>query len=252
MSTLAGQVVLITGASSGIGAAAAELLAEAGAAVALAARRVGETEELARRIASKGGTAAAFELDVTSEASIEVCVARVVERFGRLDHAFNNAGVGATHKPIEDTSEAEYDLVHDVCLKGAFFCMKHEIRAMRRAAGGGGGSIVNTASVGGLVGVPGSADYVAAKHGLIGLSKSAAMETAQYGIRVNVIAPGATMTDMYRRWLPTPEDQQRVADTGLIKRIASPREIAGYALFAMRDATFTTGSVFVCDGGISV
>lgn len=250
MSTLAGQVVLITGASSGIGAAAAELLAEAGAVIALAARRVEQTEELARRIGSKGGAASAFELDVTSEASIETCVARVVERLGRLDHAFNNAGVGATHKSIEDTSEAEYDLVQDTCLKGAFFCMKHEIRAMKRL--GGGGSIVNTASVGGLVGVPGSGDYVAAKHGLVGLSKSAAMETAQHGIRVNVIAPGATMTDMYRRWLPTPEDQQRIADTGLIKRVASPREIAGYALFAMRDATFTTGSVFVCDGGISV
>ena len=157
--------------------------------------------------------------------------------------------MGATHKLIEDTSEEEYDLVQDVCLKGAFFSMKHEIRAMK---GTGGGSIVNTASVGGRIGVPGSGDYVAAKHGLIGLTKSAAMEVAAHNIRVNVIAPGATATDMYRRWLPTEEDQQRVADRGLQKRIASPREVATYALFAMRDATFSTGNVFVCDGGMSL
>lgn len=249
MNPMAGQVVLITGASSGIGAAAAELLAEAGAIVALAARRRDRIDELVARIASTGGKAGAFAIDVTNESSIESGIAAVLERFGRLDHAFNNAGVGATHKPIEDTSEAEYDAVLNACLKGAFFCMKHEIRAMKRS---GGGSIVNTASVGGLVGVPGSGDYVAAKHGLIGLSKSAAMEAALHNIRVNVIAPGATMTDMYKRWLPTEEDQRRIANLSLLKRVASPREIAGYALFAMRDATFSTGSVFVCDGGMSV
>ena len=250
MTDMDGQVVLVTGASSGIGAAAARLIAGAGATVVLAARRTAEADQLAGEIEDAGGQAAARALDVTSERSIEECIGAVLDRFGRLDGAFNNAGVGATHKPIADTSEAEYDLVQDTCLKGVFFCLKHEMRAMKR--GGRGGSIVNTASVGALVGVPGSADYVAAKHGLVGLTKTAAIEGAADKIRVNAIAPGATMTDMYRRWLPTPEAQQGVADRGLIKRVASPEEIATYALFALRDATFTSGSVFVCDGGISV
>jgi NAD(P)-dependent dehydrogenase (short-subunit alcohol dehydrogenase family) len=248
--SLNGKAVLITGANAGIGAAAARVLAAHGARLALGARRVDKTEELAAELRSTYGVEAiALELDVTKEASVRTALEQVKSKFGGLSHAFNNAGVGAIHKSVDQISEGEYDSVMDVCLKGAFFCMKHELPLI---AASGGGSIVNTASIGGLVGVPGSSEYVAAKHGLIGLTKSAAMEFASKGVRVNAIAPGPVMTDMYRRWLPTPADQQRVADYTLLKRVAPPEEIAEYVLFAMAGATFSTGVVFACDAGLSV
>lgn len=242
----AGSVALIAGASSGIGAATARLLSREGAIVALCARRADRLQALVDEIRKDGFQAEAFTLDVLSEGSIQEAVNRAVERFGRIDHAFNNAGVGATHKPIAETSAEEYDLVQNTCLRGTFLCIKHELPVMS-----GGGSIVNTTSVGGLVGVGGSADYSAAKHGVIGLTKSAAIEAGPLNIRVNAIAPGATLTDMYKRWLPTPEDQQRVADYNLMKRVASAEEIAAGVLYLMRDATFTTGSTLVCDGGMA-
>ncbi len=248
--TLNQSIVLITGASSGIGEAAARLLAVRGARLALAARRMDRIDALARQLREQHSIdVLPLEMDVTREASVAAAVEQVHSHFGGLTHAFNNAGVGATHKPIDQISEAEYDTVMNACLKGAFFCMKHELPLIARS---GGGSVVNTASVGGLVGVAGSSDYVAAKHGLIGMTKSAAMEFAAQGVRVNAIAPGPVMTDMYRRWLPTPEDQQRVANYNLFKRIASPEEIAEYAIFLMEGAHFTTGVVLACDGGMSV
>lgn len=244
------SIVLITGASSGIGEAAAWALAARGAKLALAARRTDRIETLARQLRDRYGVdALPVEMDVAREASVQSAIARIKSHFGGLTHAFNNAGVGATHKPIDEISEAEYDTVMNACLKGAFFCMKHELPLI---AASGGGSVVNTASVGGLVGVAGSSDYVAAKHGLIGMTKSAAIEFAPRGVRVNAIAPGPVMTDMYKRWLPTEAEQQRVAGYTLLKRIASPEEIAQYAVFLMEGALYTTGVVLACDGGLSV
>lgn len=248
--SLSGAVVLVTGASSGIGEAASRLLAAEGAHLVLGARRQDRLDSLATELRERHHTEVlCLELDVTRESSVAEGIAQIRTRFGRLTHAFNNAGVGATHKPIHEITEAEYDQVMDTCLKGVFLCLKHQLPLI---ADSGGGSVVNTTSVGGLVGVAGSSDYVAAKHGVIGMTKSAAMEFAGRGVRVNAIAPGPVMTEMYQRWLPTHEEQQRVAQWTLLKRIASPEEIARYALFLMSQALYTTGSVVVCDGGISV
>lgn len=248
-SRLAGRVVLVTGASSGIGAAAARRFAAEGALVAAAARRTDKIDALAAELRTAGGEAIAVPCDVTDERSVEATVRAVVRTFGRLDGAFNNAGAGGAQRPLHEIDTATFDRVMATNLRGPFLCMKHEIPAMLAA---GGGSIVVTSSIGGLVGAPRNTDYSASKHGLAGLVKCAALDYARHGIRVNAIAPGPTRSEMFDRWLPTEEARAAMAARCPLNYIADPDDMARAALFLLSDESrWTTGTVFPCEGGAS-
>lgn len=248
-SRLAGRVILVTGASSGIGAAAARRFAAEGALVAAAARRTDKIAALAAELRAAGGEAVAVPCDVTDERSVEAAVREVVRTFGRLDGAFNNAGAGGAQRPLHEIDTATFDRVMATNLRGPFLCMKHEIPAMLAA---GGGSIVVTSSIGGLVGAPRNTDYSASKHGLAGLVKCAALDYASHGIRVNAIAPGPTRSEMFDRWLPTEEARAAMAAMCPLNYIADPDDMARAALFLLSDESrWTTGTVLPCEGGSS-
>lgn len=237
------KAVLITGGGSGIGRAAARLFAEEGAWVAVADRNISAGEACVAEIAAGGGSAYFLEIDVAREASVQQAINEVIARRGRLDVAFNNAGI--THKaPLEEHEEADWDRVLDTNLKGVWLSIKHQARQM---LGAGGGVIVNTASTYGLVGAPGVAAYVAAKHGVIGLTRAAAIEYGRRGIRVNAVCPSATRTGM----LVLNQEMERVwSERHPLGRIAEPEEIARAVLWlASEEAAFVTGMVLPVDGG---
>ena len=237
------KTVFITGAGSGIGRAAARLFAAEGAWVAVADRNRDSGEETVAQIVADGGRAVFFPVDVTSEASLRQAIDEVVVRCGRLDIAFNNAGV--THKaPLEEHEEADWDRVLDTDLKGVWLSIKHQAKHMLAA---GGGVIVNTASTYGMVGAPGVAAYVAAKHGVIGLTRAAALEYGRRGIRVNAVCPSATRTGM----LLLDEQMEKVwNERHPLGRIAEPAEIARAVLYlASEEAAFVTGMILPVDGG---
>ncbi len=244
---LAGRVVFITGAASGIGAAAAHLFAREGAIVAAAGRRLERLEALAGSIADQGLSAFAVACDVRDEASVEAAIGAVVERTGRLDGAFNNAGVGGGQRLTHEASVEDFDRAYSTNLRGVFLCMKHEIMAMLKL---GGGAIVNTSSIGGLVGGARNGDYAASKWGLAGLTKCTALEYARNGIRVNAIAPGPTRSEMLDRWIDSDEKRAWMADMFPMNYIAHPEDMARAALFLLSDeARWTTGTVLPCEGG---
>ncbi|MER6951806.1 SDR family oxidoreductase [Nonomuraea sp. NPDC000554] len=246
---LAGRAILVTGASSGIGAAAARRFCAEGARVALAARRTDALERLAAELREDGHEAIAVTCDVTDEAAVSAAVDTVVREYGGLDGAFNNAGVGGAHLPLHEIPAAAFDSTASVNLRGVFLCMKYEIRAM---LGGGGGAIVNTSSVAGLAGTTRNADYAAAKFGLEGLVRSAALDYAADGIRVNAIAPGPTRSEMFDRWMSTEEARAQMARRFPLNYIAHPDDMARAALFLLSDESrWTTGTVLPCDGGFS-
>ena len=174
-------------------------------------------------------------------------VRTAVDRYGRLDGALNNAGLPGSGRAIPDIDAADFDRVMAVNLRGVFLSLKHQIPALLAA---GGGSTVNVSSVGGLVGVPNIAEYVASKWGVIGLTKSAALEVAGANIRVNAIAPGSTRTEMFGQWLPTAEAQAEVAAWAPMNQIALPDDMARVALFLLSDESrWTTGTILAADGG---
>ena len=248
-SRLAGRVILVTGASSGIGAAAVRRFAAEGALVAAAARRTDRIDALAAELRAAGGEAIAVPCDVTDDRSVEAAVREVVRAFGRLDGAFNNAGAGGAQRPLHEIDTATFDRVMATNLRGPFLCIKHEIPAMLAA---GGGSIVVTSSIGGLIGAQRNTDYAASKHGLAGLVKCAALDYAAHGIRVNAIAPGPTRSEMFDRWLPTEEARAAMAAMCPLNYIADPDDMARAALFLLSDESrWTTGTVFPCEGGSS-
>jgi NAD(P)-dependent dehydrogenase (short-subunit alcohol dehydrogenase family) len=242
---LTGKIALITGASRGIGAAAAKVFAREGATVVLTARTETDLRTTAEEIGGDASYVVAYFGDV---ASVERAVATVVDRHGRLDIAFNNAGVAVPPQRIVDFTEEHFDLVNRVNYKGVFFAMAAEVRAM---LGTGGGAIVNNSSVGSLRGNPGLPVYGAAKRAVNSLTETAAIEYGPNGIRVNAVAPGLTMTAMVQAWRenePTIVDQ--IVGRTPLGRAADPEEIAEAAAWLLSDrASFVTGVVLPVTGG---
>lgn len=251
MNTLQNKVVIITGASSGIGRATALLFAREGAAVVLAARREAELQALATMITEEGGQALAIAGDVAEEAFAQTLVGQTVAKFGRLDVAFNNAGILGATGPLPEMSLYDWDQVIATNLTSAFLAAKYQLPAM--LAGGGGSIIFTSTFVGYITGMPGMAAYAASKAGLIGLTQVLACEYGRDNIRVNALLPGGTDTAAAQEFADTPEKKEFVAGLHALKRIATPEEIAQSALYLASDASsFTTGSAMLVDGGVSI
>jgi len=244
-----GKCALVTGAGSGIGRATAFAFAAEGARLLLSdvdETSVRATLDAARKL---GAEAELMVCDVSRGTDCAAMVDRAVERFGRLDVAFNNAGINIAAAPIAEVDEAAWLRIVGVNLTGVFLCMKYEIAAMKRA---GGGVIVNTASVGGLIGTAGVTAYCATKHGVIGLTRSAALDHIKDGIRINAICPGGTRTAMLEEWFKNPEVERAALAGTPIGRMADPAEIARSVLFlASEDASFMVGHALVADGGLT-
>ena len=246
MTSLNGKVAIVTGASRGIGAATARTLAAAGALVALAARDLDGLERLAHEIVAAGGSALAVRTDVAEPGAVEELVGRTVTEFGGLDIAFNNAaGGGHPPTPLTDVSVEDFDSALAINLRGTFVCMKYEIAAMLDS---GGGAIVNMASTAGMEAVGGLAAYVSSKHGIVGLTKVAALEYAARGVRVNVVAPGPILTEQLAR--AGDAAQQGAAQAVPMRRVGQPHEVASaVAWLCGEGASFITGAVVPIDGG---
>lgn len=241
-----GKTVLITGGSTGIGRATAQAFGEMGANVVIAARSQ-EGADVADRIVAGGGRALYVATDVANEAEVERLVGTAVDTFGGLDVAFNNAGTLPPTGPLAEQSTDAWNRTIAVDLTGVFLSLKYEIPAMLAT---GGGSIINTSSVAGVIADPGMAPYAAAKHGVIGLTKAAALDYAQKGIRVNAIAPGLVRTPMIDDWMVDPDMRRTVLSYSPQGRVSEPEEIAGLVLFLASDLSpFINGAVYTIDGG---
>ncbi|MER7574212.1 SDR family oxidoreductase [Streptomyces sp. NPDC126514] len=247
---LEGKHAFITGASSGIGAAAARVFCREGASVTLAARRPERLAALVGELCAEGYEAQYVVVDVSRNDQVAAGVAQAVGRFGKLDVAFNNAGVAAEGTPMHLMSDEVYDTLMDTNVRGVWNCLRHEITAML----GRGGAIVNTSSTAGLVATPVAAPYIAAKHAVIGLTKAVAAEYAASGIRVNAIVPGATHSEMTDAWMAkVPGVADELARAALLPRIAAPEEIAEAAAWLSSDrASFVVGATVPVDGGWTV
>ncbi|GEC56629.1 NAD(P)-dependent dehydrogenase (short-subunit alcohol dehydrogenase family) [Bradyrhizobium japonicum] len=250
---LDGKAALVTGGGSGIGRATAIAMAREGARVAVSDLSMDGIEETVALINAAGGQSIAIQGDVTDEADVANMVARTVSAFGRIDCAFNNAGVagrsvGPPGQRIHELTQASVAKMFSVNLMGVFLCLKYEIAQMLKQ--GGGGAIVNTASIAGLVGLATSGHYVATKHGVVGLTKSAAIEYAQDGIRVNCVNPGYIKTPMTRETMDERYDE--IIAKVPVRRLGVPEEIAEAVVWMCSDkASFMTGASHVVDGGYS-
>jgi NAD(P)-dependent dehydrogenase (short-subunit alcohol dehydrogenase family) len=245
---LADKVALVTGASSGIGAAAARHFAGEGAAVVLVARRADRVEEVAESIRKEGLRAVAVPGDVTRSADMERAVETAVDRFGRLDCAFNNAGYASAGTLLHELTDDDFDRTLDVNLRGVWNCLRAQLPAMLRT---GSGAVVNTSSVAGVRATAASAPYVAAKHAVLGLTRAAAAEYGEHGIRVNALVVGSTDTEMMDGMAAAgPAVRTRFSAKGIQRRLADPTEIARAAAWLLSDASsFTTGAALAVDGG---
>ncbi|MFY8042889.1 MAG: SDR family oxidoreductase [Rhodoferax sp.] len=244
------KVVLVTGGGGGIGRASALAFARAGAKVAVTDRDVLAGEETTAQVRALGAEAVFLVADVMQAAQVQAMVAQVVAHFGRLDCAFNNAGIEEEHMRLADCEEATFDRIMGVNVKGVWLCMKYQIAQMLTQ---GGGAIVNTASVAGLVGAPKMSAYSASKHAVMGLTKSAAVEYGRKGIRVNAVCPGVIRTPMLDRAIAAdPKVATTVAGAHPIGRIGEADEVAAVVLWLSSDAaSFVTGLAHTVDGGLT-
>ncbi len=243
-----GKVAVVTGGSSGIGRASAVRFAREGARVVIADVNREGSEETVRMIGDTGGIARFIPTDVSRSADVAAMIEATVEAFGRLDYALNNAGINVPPQPVTEMPEEAWDRVIAINLKGIWLCLKYEVARMLRQ---GGGAIVNMASVQGLGGGANTSAYAASKHGVIGLTRSVALEVARQGIRVNAVCPATIRTPMYERITGGgPEVEARQAAAHPIGRIGEPEEVAEAVIWLCSDAaSFTTGHALAVDGG---
>ncbi|HZW11993.1 MAG TPA: SDR family oxidoreductase [Noviherbaspirillum sp.] len=249
-SSFNGKSVLVTGGASGIGRAAALSFAREGARVTVSDVDVAGGEQTVADIRQAGGDAQFVKADISKSAEVEALIGKVVATYGRLDCAFNNAGIEIEHLPLAGSDEATFDRIMNVNVKGVWLCMQHEIRQMLQQ---GGGAIVNTASVAGLVGAPLQPIYAASKHAVVGLTKTAAAEYSRFGIRINTVCPGIIRTPMLDRALERePKREKTIVKVHPIGRLGEAQEIANAALWLCSDsASFVTGHQLAVDGGLT-
>jgi len=248
----AGKVAFVTGAANGIGRAAALAFAREGASVVVADVSEQSSRETVRLIEEQGDRAVAVRCDVSRVEDVKAALAKTVEAFGRLDFAFNNAGIEQKKlAPVAELDEEEWDRIHNIDLRGVFLCMKYEIPLILKQ---GGGAIVNTSSGAGVIGIKGNPAYTAAKHGVIGLTRSAALDYASQNIRINAVCPGYIDTPMMGRFTGgSPEGRAKVISEEPVGRMGKPEEIAAAAVWLCSDAAaFVVGHAMVIDGGQTV
>lgn len=244
------KVIFITGGNAGIGLATALIFAKEGTNVALMSRRLEQNQVAKKLIEAEGVKCLTFAGDVTKDSDIKNAIDTTFDTFGQLNFAFNNAGIEQVPSPLTEQTNEDYHKIIDVNVKGVWLCLKYEIPKMLAS---GGGSIVNTASVAGLIGMAQIPLYIASKHAVIGLTKSVALEYANQNIRVNAVCPGAVKTDLYDRFTgKNPEMEQAIESMHPMGRSGTPEEVALGVLYLCKDATWTTGQALAMDGGFTV
>jgi NAD(P)-dependent dehydrogenase (short-subunit alcohol dehydrogenase family) len=247
MRQFAGRVVLVTGGNAGIGRATAAEFARQGARVVVSGRREKEGRGVVAEIEASGGEAIFIKTDVSKESDVKAMIERTLVKFGRLDCAFNNAGIEQALTPLPDQTEETYDQIMDINVKGVWLSLKHEIPAMLKT---GGGAVVNNASIAGLVGFATAPVYAASKHAVVGLTKAVALEYAKQNLRVNAVAPGAIETRMFRDFATSPDVKQMLESAHPIGRIGQPEEVASAVVWlCSAGASFVTGQIVPIDGG---
>jgi NAD(P)-dependent dehydrogenase (short-subunit alcohol dehydrogenase family) len=245
----ANKVALITGGASGIGEATAIKFANEGAKVVISDIQEEKGKQLVDRVKQKGGDAIFIKADVSKEEDVRALVKSIVEHYGRLDYAFNNAGIEGEQASTHEATMDNFDKIMQVNVKGVWMCMKYEIEQMLKQ--GEGGAIVNTSSVAGLVGFPGLAHYTASKHAVIGLTRTAALDYGDKGIRINAVCPGVIDTPMVDRAFG--QDKEALGDQKPIGRLGQPEEIASAVFYlCSEEASFVHGHPLVIDGGYVV